>query len=78
METLNYTIERADNGYIIGDTDACSLNVSEDKASKIEYLLGKKLMDCIKYLMDAECTNKVRMKIEYEPITERNYEENNV
>lgn len=64
MEKLNYTIERADNGYIIEDTDVCSLNVYEDRATNIEKQFGKELMGCIKHLMDAECSNKVRMKIE--------------
>lgn len=70
MEALNYIIERADNGYIIADTDACSLNVYEDRATNIEKQFGKELMGCIKHLMDAECTNKVRMSISMEIDTE--------
>lgn len=64
MEKLNYTIERADNGYIIEDTDTCGLNVYEDRVTNIELQLGKELMGCIKHIMDAECNNKAKIKIE--------------
>lgn len=72
MKKLNYHIEQADNGIVIGDRTDCTedepsmiLEVAYDK--DIAYTLGRMLWGEINALMDEKVANAVNLYITLEP-----------
>lgn len=72
MKNLNYHIEQADNGIVIGDRTDCkehepstSLEVALDK--DVQYTIGRTIWLEIKHLMDKELCNAVELEINIKP-----------
>lgn len=70
METINLRIERADNGWIIEDTDEGHLDVVEDKHSSINEYLGNCIKSTINEVLDNDCDNQVYVKMQIETTDE--------
>lgn len=66
-------IEEYDNGIVVRwkpeDPDYGEAHLVYPKDAQVEGV-GNMILEDIKNIMDRNPTNKVRMKIEYEPITE--------